>query len=198
MPLPTKAARNVRCTRGWVRRHSARAFLAGVFVCLLLTPERPKADDAYLAVAVNAGSPAQAGAGAGSSGSQLAASEPSGAAAPQQIQLPNIRTASTNATELTSVTPHSSIAANPAAVNIVTGSGWLGQQLGLQSDFRHISRRRLGRQRQLFVFGRRTTGEVELQQPLCCQPEPRPGQARAYSGSSVQCGVPAITIRLME
>ena len=82
-----------------MRRHSARAFLAGVFVCLLLTPERPKADDAYLAVAVNAGSPAQAG--AGSSGSQLAASEPSGAAAPQQIQLPNIRTASTNATELT-------------------------------------------------------------------------------------------------
>jgi carbohydrate-selective porin OprB len=134
MPLPTKAARNVRCTRGWVRRRSARAFLAGVFVCLLLTPERPKADHAYLAVAVNAGSPAQAGAGAGSSGSQLAASEPSGAATPQQIQLPNIRTASTNATELTSVTPHSSIAANPAAVNIVTGSGWLGQQLGLQSD----------------------------------------------------------------
>ena len=32
------------------------------------------------------------------------------------------------------MTPHSSIAANPAAVNIVTGSGWLGQQLELQSD----------------------------------------------------------------
>ena len=32
------------------------------------------------------------------------------------------------------MTPDSSIAANPAAVNIVTGSGWLGQQLGLRSD----------------------------------------------------------------
>ena len=71
--------------------------------------------------------PKQAASNPTSANPPQAASAPSDSGALQQIQ-------PANATGLTPAAPHSAIAANPAAVNIVSGSGSLGQTLGLQPD----------------------------------------------------------------
>jgi porin len=53
---------------------------------------------------------------------------------PQQIQPGQTETEPANPTSQTPATASSAIAANPAAVNVVTGTGLLGQTLGLRPD----------------------------------------------------------------
>jgi porin len=120
-------------SRGRRRRHWARTGLAGIAICLILAPGRPKADDGLPSVTVNEGSPGQAATGPNGASQQQATSAPSSMGSPQQIQ-PQAGPASGNAAEAPPATPRSAIAANPAAVDIVAGSGWLGQKLGLQPD----------------------------------------------------------------
>jgi porin len=105
-----------------------RVALAGILVCLILAPGEPKADDGLPAVTVDVDSRKQVTTGPSSASPQQAASRASTAGAPPQTQPAAIET------EPTPVTPYSAIAANPAAANIISGSGWLGQKLGLPPD----------------------------------------------------------------
>lgn len=125
-----------RAWRRLRRRQWAQALLTGSLVGMSLAPGKVKADAAVPFIAVNTGSAEQATAGSGGTSPQPAASEPSLSDAPQQIEPPETGPppATASAAQPTPMTPHAAIAANPAAVNIVTGSGWLGQQLGLQPD----------------------------------------------------------------
>jgi porin len=109
----------------------ARAVRAGIVICLILGPGNAKADDALAAVTVNPDSEKQATGGSMSTSLQQPAS---GSSSPQQIQPAQAGPAPANAPGQTPATLYSAIAANPAAVNIVAGSGWLGQTLGMRPD----------------------------------------------------------------
>ncbi len=113
------AARGSSQGRG--RCRSARARVAGIVTCLVLAPIGAKADDALPAAVVSPdiAKPAAADTSDGQ---------------PQQIQPGEAGTAPANPTSRTPATADSAIAANPAAVNVVTGSGLLGQTLGLRPD----------------------------------------------------------------
>src|SRR5271170_4438879 len=83
------------------RRHCqwARTGLAGIAICLILAPGRPKADDGLPSVTVNAGSPGQAAAGPNGASEQQATYAPSGMGSPQQIQPAQAGPESANAIE---------------------------------------------------------------------------------------------------
>ena len=100
---------------------------AASVICLMSTSGSLKAQDGVSTVTTdNADIPAQA--------DIAAAVAPSGSASPPPIVRTSPGSGPANATPPRLAPPPSAIAANPAAVNIVTGSGWLGQKLGLAPD----------------------------------------------------------------
>jgi len=124
--VPVGARTSTRCRTG--RRW---ALIGGAVVCLVLAPERSKAEDNHPFIAVDTASPERAAVGPSDSGPRQATSAPIATVTTQQ--LPSAQTGPTPA-NTAEPTLHAAIAANPAAVDIVAGSGWLGQKLGIQPD----------------------------------------------------------------